>query len=234
MYMKTISAEEKVARYYWYILNKIKETLLIEKNKNKSISYALVLYPQPNNWDKPNSLVEQRLLEKLINLRVIKETDERADFQIGKEGETDNPKSAGTTYYLKINEALFDKQYNYYKKLVEQYGRADNNGNTLIFYEDGEIVYIDPTGKEYQTKLKTKTNSYSLLKFLVHNPHRVFEFGKLAESLKKIRSQVDSSDDERRVRDTIQSIKEKLKYQGDDLFNSDHGFGLNCDVLIKK
>lgn len=232
--MKTISAEEKLARYYWYILNKIKEALLVKENKNKIISYTLVMYPQPNDWNKPNSLIEQQLLEKLINLKVMKETKERGQFQIGKESKTDNPKSAGITYYFKINEANFNKLYNDYQKLVEQYDRADKQGDTLIFYENGEIVYIDPTGREYQTKLKTKTNSYSLLKFLVYKPHRVFEFGELAESLKETRSQVDSPGDERRVRDTIQSIKEKLQYQGDDLFESDYGFGLKCDVLIKK
>lgn len=232
--MKTISAEEKLARYYWHILDKIKEVLLLQANKEEHILYSLFLYPQTRDWDKPNPVIEQQLIEKLKMLGVMEEVDERSDFQIGKESKTDNPESAGTTYYFKIKEAVFNEQYKHYQNLVEQYDKADKQGNTLIFSENGEVIYIDPSGKEHNTNLKTKTNSYSLLKFLVYHPHKVFKFNELADNLNDVRSQVDSSNDERRVRDTIQSIKEKLQYQGDDLFESDYGFGLKCDVLIKK
>jgi len=232
--METISAEEEYARFVWHILNKIKEKLLLQANKNEPLIYNLFLHPQSKDWDKPNSTTEQQLLEKLKKLGVMEEAVERTPFQIGKENETDNPKSAGISYYFKINEAVFNKYYGIYQKLVEQYDKADKQGNTLIFYENGEIKYIDPSGKEYQAKLKSNTNSYRLLKFLVYKPRQVFEFGELAKSLKKARSDVNYSDDERRVRDTVQSIKDKLKYYGDDLFESDNGFGLKCDVLIKK
>lgn len=121
------------------------------------------------------------------------------------------------------------------KPILDEKEKAPSNPNgLLVFQENGEITYISPTKEIYNTKLRKKTNSYNLLKFLVVNPHKVFGFNKLEMYLEKVGHNVGYSTNERRVRDTIQSIKKKLKYQGQDLFESNKGFGLKCDVQIKK
>ncbi len=227
-------AEELHARFLWYVLNKIKAAQLLLEAKQQSISYALFLYPQNKAWNIPNANTEQFLLNNLIELGVIEETNENAPFQIGKEYEHENPTSAGVYYYLKINNVAFDKYYEKQQKLINKYDKADAKGNLLTFHENGEIEYIDSDGNEYHTKLNKTLNQFKLLKFLVYNPRQVFKFDELAKNLNKVKSGVDYPDDERRVRDTIQSIKDKLMYKGDGLFESSYGFGLSCDVLIKK
>ena len=228
--MKTISSEEKYGRYVWYILDKMKEELLLQRDKREPIIYTLQLYPRTNDWDEPNPTVEQQLLEQLKGLGVMKETDQRCDFQSGKEDETENPKSAGSSYYFRINEDVFGKYFSKYKKLAEQYDRADKEGNTLIFNEDGNVTYISPKGEVYQAKLGLNTNSYGLLNFLANNPRQVYKFDELAKYLRK----KGGHDEERQVRDAVQSIKKNLRYKGNDLFESAYGFGLKCNVQIVK
>lgn len=229
--MKILSSEEKYARYVWYVLDKMKGQLLLKRDKRKPITYILQLYPRTNGWDEPNPTVEQQLLEQLKGLGVMEETDQRRDFQSGKEDETENPKSAGSHYYFKVNEDILNKYFAKYQKLVEQYDKADKEGNTLIFNENGEVTYISPKGETYQAELKLNTNYYNLLNFLANHPHHVYSFDELAKSFSRGSL---NSDNERQVRDAVQTIKKKLQYREDDIFESAYGFGLKCNVQIIK
>jgi len=214
-------------------LDKIQAKINIQTDKETPVDYIVILYPSVNDPYIPNPTVEQEIIKKFVTDGVIKETEERSDFQILDE-KSNNPKSAGFHYYLKVNRPKFNNLYGLFKKLVEQYEIAETIGNTLTFYGDGRVVYISPQGKEYKASFGTKTNSFLLLQFLIKNPHELFSFDKLAEHLNPARSHSNSPSNERRVRDTIQAIKNKLLYHGDDLFISGHGFGLNCDVSIRK
>ena len=229
-----MTMEEKHVRFIWYVLDKIKGELLLNTDQSNLISYNLFLYPQPNGWDKPNSVIEQKILDMLIKWKAIKITKKAEPFQVGVEEKTRNPQSAGSTYFFQVNTITFEKYYAKYKRLLEQYEKANYEGNTLFFHDNGEIEYINESGKKYRTKLKNNTNNYNLLKYLAYNPRRVYSIQELAKHLKDVRSDVESSDDDRRVRDTIKGIKEKLRYKENSLFESNNGFGLQCNVVIKK
>ena len=231
--MKMLSAEEKNDYYYWFVLDKIKEEIYLKNNKDSLITYSLYFIPSLNDPHKPNPTTEQKVIDRLIEGKVIKEVDAQTDFQIGGDG-IGNPKSAGVHYYLEIDDSRFDHLYKEYKSRVEQYETAEEDGNTLYFNESGEIKYISPEGKTYTTKLNTSANSFQLLRFLANQPSQKFGFSDLAEHLNSPRAQDKGSTDERRVRDTISSIKKALKYRGEDLFIAEWGFGIKCKVHIIK
>ena len=239
MSMKMLSAEEEIAYYFWFVLNKIKkqieikEKIELQNEKDFSISYSIFLYPTLNDPYKPTSINEQIIIEKFIKDKIIIETRERSDFQVGVD-KNGNPESAGIGYFFKVNRSRFDKLHNKYKEIIKQYETAEEKGDTLTFNINGEVSYISPTGELYKTKLTKNSNSYNLLSFLVDQPKKLFNFSELAEKLNRPRGHAQAPSDERRVRDTIQSIKKALKYYGKDLFLSDYGFGIKCKVNIIK
>lgn len=233
MKMKMLSADEKTAYYFFFVLDKIKVEINLQIAAKDPVNYIVVLHPALNDPYKPNSTTEQGIINKLIKVGVVTEAKEKSDSQI-LDYNSNNPKYASFTYYLKINDSSFNSLYQQYKKLVLEYETADTMGNTLIFYTNGKVEYISPQGKEYKTSFGAKTSQYALLRFLAMSPFQVFTFDALAVPLKKVKSSVDYSDNERRVRDTIKSIKDKIGYKEDDLFISDYGFGLNCNIYLKK
>lgn len=104
----------------------------------------------------------------------------------------------------------------------------------IIFYQNGNVIYISPKGHEYKGILTRDTNAYKLLKYLVQNPHQSFDADKLVEQINNPRQGSDSTPD-RRIRDTIQEIREKLGIPGnEDIFHLGKGFELNCDSELKK
>ncbi len=108
-----------------------------------------------------------------------------------------------------------------------------SKANILKFSRStGYVIFFDKDGIKYESKFKTNTDYYKLLNYLVKQPHIKFPFDELADQLNKPKSMDQGSGDEKRVRDTVAYIKKKLKYRGNDLFISDYGFGLNCDVFL--
>jgi hypothetical protein len=227
--MNDVAVDEKISRYFWHILNELKEKSLIKGTK--IIEYHLVLYPKSNDWKQPNSTIEQLLIDRLIKLGVMKETGERIDFQIGKNNDEGNPESAGMTYSFKLREPNFSKYYDKYKRLVEQYDRSNKDGDTLIFYEDGNICYISPEGKIFKTKLRITSNPYKVLSFLVNNKRRLYTFDELTKHCFDIDRDPES---ERRIRSSIGTIKKMLKYQGNDIFETNKGYKMKCKIQIRK
>lgn len=233
MNIKIPSADEKIAYYFFFVLDKIKERIKLQADAKNPVIYTVVLHPSLNDPYKPNSTTEQGIISKLIAEGVLEQAEERSDCQI-PDDKSNNPEYMSFNYYLKVNNSKFDIWYQKYKNYVKEYETAQATGNTLTFYTDGKVIYISPQGKEYKTSFGTETNSYRLLQFLTRTPFQSLSFEKLAETLNKARSGVDHEDDERRVRDTVQAIKKKIGYNGSDLFIADYGFRLNCDVYLKK
>jgi len=107
--------------------------------------------------------------------------------------------------------------------------------NTLQFNKStGDVVYTDKLGNAHQGHLSPRGNSYLLLSFLSDNPRKVFTADEIEKVLNKQRRDAFSTPD-RRVRDTIQTIRKELKIVNDkvnDFFLVDKGFGLTCKVEI--
>lgn len=113
--------------------------------------------------------------------------------------------------------------------------------NRLTFAEAGNekahIFYVSPTGKKYQQTFTR--NAFLLLHHLVHNHNQVFTSTDFM--FRKKRGGDKDMDlekaDERRVRDTIQHIRNKLglsKNKSEDFFIVEgKRFGIRCAVEIK-
>lgn len=217
-----MDAEEKYNQDLWFVLNKIKDGLLRQSDGN-TLSYRVFVHPIKE--EQPHPTDEQALLKKLEKLSVIKVV-EKGDFQVGEDN-----KAGGISLKLKVYRREFDKHYEKNKKL------SNELKNTLVFSRSGLIEYTTKSLTVHKTSFKPLTNPYRLLDFLVHNPledNKTYSFSKLARELRKPRKKVEYADDERRVRDTIQSIRVGLGYNGDELFNVDKGFSIKCKVSIKE
>lgn len=105
----------------------------------------------------------------------------------------------------------------------------------LSFSYSGKIVYKYPSGNTYRSDLNKNNNAYKLLFLLVQNPYRYFSVEELNHKLNKQREGANATP-ERRVRDTIQEIREGLglnKEHPHDFFTvKANTFGINCDSEI--
>lgn len=228
MTIDTLSSEERMVYYYFFVLDKIKNELSLHDIKDGRLRYDLFLFPSLNDPYKPNPTQEQILIANLIRDKILKETEERGDFKIGV-NDPGNPKSAGFFYNFKVINPAFKTMYRRYSTLIKGY----QVGNILTFSpNDGAMTYVSSKGKEYKGKVRVGSNSYVLLDTLTKHSHKVIKFDDLTTNFKELKMGADSSN-ERRARDAVEYIKEKLKYRGDDLFISDHGFGLKCDVNLR-
>ena len=96
------------------------------------------------------------------------------------------------------------------------------------------IVYRTSSGTKYEANFKAKTNPYLLLEFLLKNVGKTFNFEILNNKLNKPRLIGMDSGSDRRVRDTVQAIRNKLKTtENDDMFLVDYGFGIKQCILQK-
>lgn len=113
-----------------------------------------------------------------------------------------------------------DKQFNDIKKVKK-----------LIFY-GGMVTYVNLENKEFETRFKINSNSYLLLRFLAENSGKLFSVTELIGIIKKPRAHAIDSIYEKRIRDTIQDVRDKF---GIDFFIvSGKLFGIvKCDVNIK-
>lgn len=110
---------------------------------------------------------------------------------------------------------------------------SDNKGSLTFYINSGRIVFISPSGNTYEAKLRKGSNGYLLLQYLIPSS-RVIPYLELSKHLNTKNMNIDS-DDERRVRDAIQSVRKALKLKkGDDLFVTEYGFGLSCTSIIQK
>ncbi len=120
------------------------------------------------------------------------------------------------------------------KQRLEEIG-LNNRGRLVVNLKDGHTIYWTDSLKKYMATFKPRTNPYILLIFLVQNPGEIFSDEELVDKLNPQRRDANSADD-RRIRDTIETIRKKLKLTKnpeDDFFTVDKGFGLNCIVELK-
>lgn len=112
--------------------------------------------------------------------------------------------------------------------------------NKLIFYKtDGRTSYIydyaSNPKETYHSKFNPKTNPYKLLEFLTKNPNQKYPVKDLVKLLNDLRSDVNFPDNDRRVRDTIQIIRKRLKLLNEhDFFIIDKKeYGIKCNVELR-
>lgn len=112
--------------------------------------------------------------------------------------------------------------------------KLDDKGSLTLYLKSGRIVFSAPSGSTYKAQLRQGSNGYILLQYLMVQPVGIaVPYIELAKHLNKKNENIDS-DEERRVRDAIQSVRKALKLKNnDDLFMTAYGFGLNCNSLIK-
>lgn len=233
MKMKITPVKEYFDLAVFYILNELERMRLVNPD------LKVVDYTRDVNIKHMANFLFGMELDAIMFLK-----KERVIEAVGEPDIIENDKK-GTPDY-QIEEVLhfkilknFGKFYEEYKKRVKQFDDTGEGNNTLFFnINDGKITYTTPSGETFEGKLKIGTNSYKLLYFLVNQANKRFEFTELVQKLNAPRAQSYSTD-ERRVRDTVDSIKKALKngrkrYYGDDLFNSDSGFGIKCKVHIVK
>jgi hypothetical protein len=110
--------------------------------------------------------------------------------------------------------------------------------NKLIFHEiktGVKLEYIHDPQNRFKTELSKGTNAYHLISYFVKHPHIPYSCDSLEKELNPQRASA-SSTSERRIRDTIQPIRKKLKLpKGVDIFLVEKkSFGLDCDVEIRQ
>lgn len=230
--MKITPVKEQFDLAVFYILNELERKRLPYPDQ-KIVDYTRDV----NIRHMANFLfgMELDVIKFLKEERVIEEIGEPDIVENAKKGTPDY--QVEEVLHLKILKN-FSKFYEEYKKRARQYNATGGENNILFFNINGKITYTTPTGETFEGKLKTGKNSYNLLYFLANQANKRFEFTELAQKLNVPRAQSDPID-ERRVRDTVESIKKNLKcgrkrYYGDDLFISDNGFGIKCRVHIVK
>jgi len=125
-------------------------------------------------------------------------------------------------------------------QLGKQLAKTINpKNNTLEFHiNSGAVIYIDKLGEKHKAKFGTRDYGYLLLSYLVQHPGKTFTPEEIVTYLNKDRGQREGakSTPDRQVRDTIQTIRRKLKLtknKKSDFFNVDRGFGIKCAVVIK-
>lgn len=107
--------------------------------------------------------------------------------------------------------------------------KVANYENKLILYRNGRTIYIENYKNVYEYKFNLKTNPHLLLLFLAQNPTKTFSVIELDKKLKAQRHNANSTE-ERRIRDTIQEIRRKLKLnESSDFLTVDRKiFGIRC------
>ena len=230
--MKIVPVKEHFDLAVFYILNEL------ERERLPYPDQKIVDYTRDINIKHMASFLfgmELDVINFLKKAGVIEEVGEPDIIENDKKGTPDY--QVEEVLHLKILKN-FGKFYEEYRKKVKQYEAVGGENNILFFNINGKIIYTTPTGEAFEGKLKIGKNSYNLLYFLANQANKRFEFTELAKTLNAPRAQSDPVD-ERRVRDTVESIKKTLKngrkrYYGDDLFMSDNGFGIKCKVHIVK
>ncbi|MFA5750367.1 MAG: hypothetical protein WC895_04040 [Candidatus Shapirobacteria bacterium] len=213
----------------WRVLKTISENIPINlegKKNNQDFNYPIDVNIYTNKINKTDD--QYQILNILKKEGVITETKIKDDTFLIKDSINPIKDQAFVIYHFKTTNKFED----FYKKFKQIFNNTKQNqtNNVLTFYEDGNIIFVSPEGKEYKTKLGIKTNSYVLLKILIEKPHHVFSFLDLAKYSK---TTVEFLNEERKVRDAIKAIRDKLKYYDKNLFITDNGFGLKCNINLR-
>ena len=129
--------ESKFNKDIWSVLEKIKDGLLRQMGNENIITYTVFTYPLSKSRTLLDVVHEQDLIRKLKKDSIVEETEEPDDFTIG-DNSKGNPKAAGISFHLKINEAAFNRYYEQSKKenLKAAEGEKKNSSFEIIFSKD--------------------------------------------------------------------------------------------------
>ncbi len=114
-------------------------------------------------------------------------------------------------------------------------GRLVELKNKLIIHtKSGKAVYFGPSGKKYEHQFDVRDNTGKVLIYLASHPSGELDAATLAKLLNKPRHDEVGNTDDRRVRDTFQSLRKGLGLvkNPDDCFQTARGFGLKCSVEL--
>lgn len=132
---------------------------------------------------------------------------------------------------LEIEARFLDTQRN---SRLNEIGHIDK-GKLILNQKNGHTIYWTNSLKKFEATFKPRTNPYKLLNFMGRQPDKMSTAKELVEVLNAQRENANSIDD-RRVRDTVQTVRKKLgliQNSQDDFFIVENGFGLKCDVELK-
>lgn len=106
--------------------------------------------------------------------------------------------------------------------------------NGLLKYKsDGDTTYTSISGKKYQAKFGKGSNPNRLLLYLTKDIHKsAYKFDEFEEVLRKPRSGGEGSGNERRVRDTVQSIRTKMGLPRGEMIVIDNDVKIKCGIQI--
>ncbi len=217
------NSEEKSNSFKLLVLDEISKDPYFFKRNN------LIRYEIPKEGEDLDRSIEAGKVTAVWDLR------NEGAFKIER-WEQERSEELKFEFYLEILHPGFGEICTKYglDNKEQNTGPYDKNKGRLILYKNGRTVYTAPTGRKYEGKFSTKTNPYLLLQFLSKELGKVFEVQDLAKCLRNPRVGAEGTTEDRRVRDTVQSIRKKLKLpEGDDFFIVDKGFGLDCDVELK-
>lgn len=211
----------QLRRQILFVLDKINKELFLEHDNIDIVKYSLTVYPIASNGI--DTVTEQRIVDLLCKEDIIEDILNKDEFIIG-DNPNGNPKRAGLWLTIKLNRQKLLKYYAAIKNSQEM-----NSEPRLSIFKDGQISFTSSEGNTYKTKLSTKSNAYNALLIMATSPGEIFPFEKLASKFKR-RNEFAI---ERQVRDAVGAIKKAIKYSGDELFKSDQGYGLACNVEIR-
>lgn len=120
------------------------------------------------------------------------------------------------------------------KNIIRMEQKREDTGLTLHL-KSGKVYYVAPSNNVYLGHLRPGSNGYLLLRHLMlQQTGLVLPYKELVLQLNKQHTNIDS-DDTRRVRDAVQSVRKALKLkEDDDFFITNFGFGLNCTSRIEQ
>lgn len=210
----------KATQKKWEVIQVVREAFLMSDNINKI--YLL----------KSHLLIKGRnesLIENIFN------SFKKDELFKSWEKENDG------YYIFDIKKNKFESKYlqmeKLYKKLAEAQDRKQKKiSPKIIIHKNGFIERYSSMNK-YEALFKIGSNDFLLLRYLASpdNLSKTFTSDELAKKINQERQGWIGSN-ERRIRDTIQSIRKKLsiKKADDPFIVSGKRFGLDCDIEFAK
>ena len=216
----TMTPEEKIERYKWWVLKTLKERFLLSKSKELPIlfhSRDYQLYDYNNDSEAPPQIIFDSILMKVQETGAIK--CEPYNLDLAAIYSSESVKGAKTGDEIYINQSVFDKLYKKYKK---RFGSANlshigNKKITLQFYPQGEVGIA--TFNTNNAEFKNGDKTFALLDFLDKNPDVIWSNEEVIENcnltIKNKRFWFKGYED---IDDTARRIKGKLKVRKSEYF----------------
>ncbi len=146
---------------------------------------------------------------------------------------------------LEVKDPLLTNKLMRFQKQIEGRVEKPKNHEPLVnstfpdglleYKSDGDTKYTSPSGKKYRAKFGKGTNPNLLLLYVTQDLHKQsYQFDEFEKVLRKPRSGGEHSGIENRVRNTVQTIREKMDLPDHEMIDIDYGVMLKCDVQVKR